>query len=67
MTKNANPLKPSPSLLSKLGSILVHAEELTSEKGHVLDHYALKSLTDDPEVKDWLAQMQAAALLPLKR
>ena len=62
-----NPLKPTPSLLSKLGSILVHAEELTSSKGHAFDHYALKSLTDDAEVKDWLAQMKAAALLPQKR
>jgi len=62
-----NPLKPPASLLCKLGSILIHAEELTSSKGHVFDHYALKALTDDAEVKEWLAKMQAAAMLPLKR
>lgn len=67
MTKAANPLKPSPSLLVKLGSIAVHVEELASPTGHHFDKIALASLLNDPEVKDWIAQMNAMAMLPVKR
>jgi hypothetical protein len=45
------PLKPSPSLLSKLGSIVVHAEELIDPiQSHHFDMVALKSVLNDPEV-----------------
>ncbi len=60
-------LNPGPSLLCKLGSIIVHAEELASPDGHTFDRIALQSLLNDQEVKEWLAQMNAAAMLPRKR
>jgi hypothetical protein len=63
----ADPLKPSPSLLVKLGSIAVHAEEYASPKGHPFDRDALKTLYADPEVIEWRKQMDAMAMLPVKR
>jgi hypothetical protein len=67
MTKNANPLRPTASLLVKLGSIAIHAEELLSPTGHPLDRVAMQTLYGDEEVKDWIAQMNAMAMLPVKR
>lgn len=67
MAKSANPLKPTPALLCKLGSVLVHADELISSKGHDFDRHALEQLVADPEVKEWLAQMDAMAMIPRKR
>lgn len=64
----SNPAKnPHTSLLVKLGSIAVHAEEAISEKGHHFDISALKSLLNDHEVKQWLSEMDALALIPKKR
>lgn len=63
----ATPLQPSASLLSKLGSALVHAEELTEPGAHSFDLEAFKRLADDPEVIEWVEQMSALALLPVKR
>jgi hypothetical protein len=60
-------LAPPPSLLSKLASIVVHADELTSEHGHQFDQVALQSAIHDPEVKTWIEQMTAAAMAPRKR
>ena len=60
-------LIPSPSLLCKLGSIVVHVEELLSPSGHPFDRDALLALLADAEVRAWLAQMDAAAMLPNKR
>jgi hypothetical protein len=62
-----DPLKPTPTLLIKLGSILVHFEEVSSPGGHPLDMVALQGLIDDPEVKAWRAEMDKKALLPVKR
>jgi hypothetical protein len=62
----SDPLKPSPALLCKLGSILVHAEEWTSPKGHIFDHEAFKSAWD-AEVNEWMEEMRKAAFLPVKR
>ena len=62
-----DPLKPSASLLSKLGSIAVHSDELLSNDGHDFDRAAIESLIEDPEVSDWISQMNGLALLPLKR
>jgi hypothetical protein len=61
------PLKPSASLLVKLGSIIVHAEELLSPNGHIFDHAALQTLMQDAEVQQWLKAMGAMAFLPVKR
>lgn len=62
-----NPLEPSLSLLSKLGSIAVHVEELLSPKGHAFDRTALEGVLKDPEVVEWLSAMQGMAMLPVKR
>jgi hypothetical protein len=67
MTQNANPLTPKASLLCKLGSLVVHAQEGRSPKWHDFDWQAFDSLSNDPEVREWLAQMDAMCMLPVKR
>ena len=62
-----DPLQPSPSLLIKLGSLIVHHEEFTSDKGHPVDKVALDSLRADPEVAEWFTVMNKMAFLPVKR
>jgi hypothetical protein len=62
-----NPLIPSPSLLTKLGSIIVHQQELHSSSGHYVDEVSLNALLSDDEVKMWMEEMGKRALLPLKR
>lgn len=60
-------LNPSPALLAKIGSIIVHAEELLSDDGHAFDRVAMQNLLSDPDVAAWLGGMNAMALLPRKR
>lgn len=60
-------LAPKPSLLAKLGSIAVHVEEALSVKGHRFDIEALRTLLNDEEVKTWLKEMGALAMIPKKR
>lgn len=60
-------LTPSPQLLVKLGSLITHYQEFTSEKGHSVDKNAIDSIEADEDVKEWLREMNAAALLPVKR
>lgn len=55
------------TLLMKLGSIAVHADELLSADGHDFDRVAIRSLLSDPEVEAFVADMTAKALLPVKR
>lgn len=62
-----DPLKPTLSLLTKLGSLVVHMEEIMSPTGHVFDRAAIEQLLNDTEVKFWLARMDDLALLPVKR
>ena len=63
-----DPLKPNASLLVKLGSIMVHAEEMIDPvKGHEFDLSALKALLADPDVKTWRRRMSRMALLPVRR
>lgn len=62
-----DPLKPSLSLLSKLGSIAVHVDEYLSPDSHVFDRTALQGLIRDREVVEWVSQMDKLALLPRKR
>lgn len=62
-----DPLKPTPSLLVALGSIAVHADEYLSPKGHPFDADAIRSALSLPEVKAWIAEMDAIGLLPRKR
>lgn len=67
MTNAVQPLKPSPALLAKLGSIAVHADEMMSDDGHHYDRMALQQLIADPEVAEWIAAMNAMAMVPRKR
>lgn len=60
-------LKPSASLLCKLGSIAVHVDELLSADGHSFDRDALQTLLTDVEITEWLAEMRKAAMVPEKR
>ncbi len=60
-------MKPSSSLLCKLGSLYVHADEMMSDKGHQFDISAIKGLLADPELKEWIKEMDKLALLPKKR
>lgn len=66
-TPMPSPLKPPTTLLTKLGSIAVHADELLSPEGHDFDRIALQSLLNDAEVRQWLSEMDSFALLPKKR
>ena len=62
------PLHPRMSLLVKLGSIVVHADEATTPNaGHAFDVSAIRALLGDAEVQQWLAEMRTDALLPVKR
>ena len=62
-----DPLNPSASLLCKLGSIARHVEEGFSGAGHPLDLSTAGTLVEDTEVRAWMEQMEALALLPVKR
>lgn len=65
MKKKADPLAPDLPLLMKLGSIVVHAEELISPKGHLVDRAAITALLANDDVKQWVKDM--GVYLPLKR
>lgn len=60
-------LKPSVTLLVKLGSLAVHIEEFLSPHGHEFDKAAINTLLSDAELKQWLAEMSKMAFLPVKR
>lgn len=65
--KTKTPLAPDAALLVKLGSIVVHAEEMLSPNGHQFDRIAIESLLNDASVVAWMASMGAMGLLPVKR
>lgn len=58
-------LKPSAALLSKLGSMIVHADEAFSPDGREVDKVAFYDLLRQQDVQNWMKGM--GALLPLKR
>ncbi len=62
-----NALTPEPSLLAKLGSIVVHVDEGLTNTGHAFDWEAAKTLIGDPEVTEWIEHMQRLAMIPVKR
>lgn len=62
-----NALTPSPALLAKLGSIIVHADEAASVHGHEFDRVAFRALLADPEVREWIEHMETLAMVPVKR
>jgi len=55
------------SLFVKLASIAVHAEELISDNGHIVDRSALQTLLSDKEVREMFDNEEYKPLLPLKR
>lgn len=63
----SDPLRPSAALLSAIGSALVHADEYLSEEGHPVDLEAFRSAMRNTGVRDWLAEMTAMAMLPVRR
>jgi hypothetical protein len=65
--KTMDPLKPTPQLLVKLGSLIVHADEFLSPGGHQFDKDVFIFGLADPEVNAWLDAMTAKAFLPRKR
>lgn len=52
-------------VMAKLGSIVVHADELLSPGGHSADLIALLAALSSPELKTWL--QANSVMLPLKR
>jgi len=60
-------LKPTPQLLIKLGSLIIHYQEWTSTDGHKFDKAAIDSISSDADVVQWLKQMDDSAFLPKKR
>lgn len=64
----SSPLQPTPALLCKLASVVVHSDEMLSADGHPFDRNALLSLIrDDAEVKEWILQMTDMGMAPVKR
>ncbi len=61
----ADPLTPSPTLLMKLGSLIIHYRELVSADGRFLDKTVIDSLEADPEVIAWIKGM--GPMLPVMR
>lgn len=59
--------KPSLSVIVKLGSIVVHVDELLSPDGRNLDKEVILNLMKDTEVKEWIAAATKAGFLPVKR
>lgn len=66
-TKPRSPLTPTTTLLVKLGSLIVHYEEMNSPTGHVFDKVEIEKLRADPEIAEWFAAMDKLAMLPKKR
>ena len=62
-----DPLKPSTTLLCKLGSIIVHFDETHSPDGRHVDLQMAQEGMKDPLVVEWLSQMNKLAMLPVKR
>lgn len=58
-------LKPTPSLLRKLGSIAVYTQEAFSPRGYEFDDSALRILLKDHEVVVWIREM--GDLLPRRK
>lgn len=58
---------PGLSLLVKLGSLIVHADEYIHPGGQAIDREDFEIGLKDAEVEAWLKEGTKAALLPLKR
>ena len=62
-----DPMRPTPSLLCKIASLLVHVEEANGPDGHPFDVAAIDALKADPEYREWMAGMGGLGLIPVKR
>lgn len=62
-----DPLSPTVRLLCKLGSFVVHLEEINTPGGNFYDAAAIDALLADPELREWIKAMQKLALVPVKR
>jgi hypothetical protein len=65
-------LIPPVTLLVKLGSIAVHADEYLNDPhktamSDLADRETIQSLLGDPEVSDWIEKMSEKAMLPVQR
>ncbi len=60
-------LKPSNTILIKLGSLFIHIEESLSDKAHHFDITVIKQALADEELREWIKGMDKLALLPKKR
>jgi hypothetical protein len=55
------------TLQVKLGSIIIHIQEMLSGKGHEFDNIVILQLMNDSELLNWLNALETEGLLPLKR
>ena len=67
MPKQPKCMTPAVTTLIKLGSAIVHAQEALSKDGHEFDIAAFNKECSDPEVVEWLREMDSMAFLPKKR
>ncbi len=57
----------SLSLQCKLGSLIVHAKEAFSGKGHPFDVIEFEELLKDEEIAKWMEELDREGLLPKER
>lgn len=62
-----DPLKPSVKVLVKLGSAIVHAKEALSEDARLIDKREFEQVLEEPDVAEWMGDMNTMALLPVMR
>lgn len=58
---------PSPGVAVALASVAVHAREACGPSGHEFDVVAINGALTAPGVADYLAELDALALLPVVR
>lgn len=51
----------------QLASAVIHALEATSANGHDFDIVALRAAAEDPRVQAYFSELDALALLPVRR
>lgn len=60
-------IKIPMALRIKLGSLIVHCEELLSPSGHEFDKHAIWTLLQDPDVVAFKEETAKMGVLPVKR
>lgn len=58
---------PDPTVAVALASIAVHAEEALEPGAHEFDIAAIRGALEAPGVRDYVASLDALALVPRKR